>query len=137
MDNENIYETVLLHRYVHPDSGHPSYPRDEPSLVDRCRRDPRNNRRLPTNVPFELEELGVSGMVEILEKGSLLSGRGEYRSAEAAMHDHLDQERSLRARTKSAAKQRARDTAVATRRRILKIPFIPVGIEFGRPSKER
>ena len=130
-----VYETVELQEFVHPDAGHASYPKDSRKL-QHLRRHPRTNHLLPGYVAFELDELGVSGLTEMLERGSLLSGRGDYQSSEEAMIALLARERDRRDRTRRQNRGQARDVANATRRRILKIPFVPVGIEFRRPAQE-
>ena len=78
----------------------------------------------------------MSGLTEMLERGSLLSGRGDYQSSEEAMIALLARERDRRDRARRQNRGQARDVAIATRRRILKIPFVPVGIEFRRPAQE-
>lgn len=125
-------ETVELQRWVHPDPAHPSYPKDDPRLLERLRRHPRTNLRMPGYVAFELTDLGVSGVVEILQRGSLLTGRGEFNSLEEVLEVVDRRERDKRDREREAHRQGARDLAAATRRKVLKIPFLPVGIEFGR-----
>ena len=130
-----VFETVELQEFVHPDSAHPAFPATNRGLLKHLRRDTRG-RLLPSFVAMELDDLGVSGLVEILERGSVFSGRGEFKSAEDAMQAVLRRERDRRERMRLQNRQQARDVAVATRRRILKIPFIPVGIELRRPEKE-
>ena len=131
-DGEEIYETVELQEFVHPDPTHVSYPRHNPKLLDSLRRHHATNRLLPGFVAFELDDIGVSGLVEMLERGSLLSGRGEQQSLEGALHHIRGREHIRRDQAKAESRQYARDLSVATRRRILKIPFIPVGIELRR-----
>ena len=130
-DGQN-YEATELQQFVHPDSAHPCYPRHDPRLLDKLRRHPRSNRPLPGYVAYELGDLGVSGVLEILERGSLLTGRGEFGSAEEAMNAVLARQSASQERARAEKRQRARDVAVATRRRIFKIPFLPVEIDLGR-----
>lgn len=128
-------EAVTLHEWVSPDPTHPSYPWHDLKKLDRLRRNNRN-QRIASYVSLELEELGPTGMVEMLEKGSLLSGRGEFKSPEAAMHHVLHRHRMLQERRRLQLKSRNKDRLTDERRRILKIPFLPVGIELGRPNKK-
>jgi len=118
------FEPVMLHEWVDP-VGEPNHPRAHKLT----------NRNRPGFVSLELEELGVEGLLDILRKGSLMSGRGEYASAEHALKASLrrDEERreKMRLESKDKAVTRWRDK----RRQALKIPFLPVEIEL-RSGKE-
>ena len=129
------HESVLLHEWISPDPRHPGYPSHDLKLLEKLRRHPRTNQRLPGYVALELDDLGVGGIREILEKGSLFSGRGEYKDMEHAMRAVAKRERARRASQFHDKRQRARDVATATRRRILKIPFLPVGIDLGKRKR--
>ena len=128
--DDEVYETVDLQQYVHPDPTHPAYPRSDPKLLDKLRRHPRNNRLMPGYVAFELDELGVSGVTEMLERGSLFSGRGEFQSAEEAMRVIMDRRRGVLAENRQRQRDETGALARDVRRRVLKIPFLPVGISF-------
>ena len=131
-------EVVHLHEYVHPDPDHPSYPRHDPALLKRLtRRHPRTNRLLPAHVPIELDELGMSGIIGILEKGSLLTGRGEFQSTEEALHHLRRHHHGVRARSRADQKQSVRDYARALRRQIFDIAFEPVAIDIAIKRAEK
>lgn len=119
------FEPVFLHEWVDPRT-EPNHPR-----LDRL-----PNRNRPGYVSLELEELGVQGLVNILEKGSLLSGRGEYQSAEHALHASLKREQERSEKRQLAAKDSAVTRWKDKRRQALKIPFLPVEIEL-RSNKEK
>ena len=99
--DDEVYETVELQEFVHPDPGHASYPKDSRKL-QHLRRHPRTNHLLPGYVAFELDELGVSGLTEMLERGSLLSGRGDYKS-----NDRFARQRERPSREDNATEPRA------------------------------
>ncbi len=61
-DDGTHYEAVLLHEFVDP-AREPTHPK-----LDQLPRDSRN-RYKPAFVAIELDELGTSGLQEILEKG--------------------------------------------------------------------
>lgn len=74
-------------------------------------------------VPYRLEELGVSGVMRILNRGNTWSGRGEFDSVEDAV-DHAQEERKeaqkkLHEDRKDDLKHAARGP---TRRRIMGLP---------------
>ena len=118
-DPSTHFEPVLLHEWVDPKL-EPHHPH-----LDRLA------RGKPGFVAYELEDLGISGLISILEKGSVLSGRGDYKSAEHALHASLKRENERQAKIQADAKDQAVQRTKDIRRRVLKIPFIPVGIEFG------
>ena len=127
------YETLELQKWVHPDPDHRAY---DGRLKHRLRRHPRTNHLLPGYVAFDLGELGVEGVLAWLRRTSL-SGSGEFKSMEHAMHVQREDHRARQETRRKDAKQLARDKARATRRQILKIPFLRVGIELGRRRKQR
>ena len=126
------YETLELQKWVHPDPDHRAY---DHALVDRLPRHPRRNHRVPAYVAFDLDELGVEGVLEWLRRTSL-AGSGEFRSMEHAMRVNREDHRARQETRRKDAKQLAQDKARATRRRIAKIPFLRVGIELGRKKKK-
>ena len=122
-DNGTHFEAVLLHEFVDPDR-EPTHPK-----LDQLPRDKRN-RHKPAFVAIELDDLGTSGLQEILERGSLLSGRGEFTSAEQASKAVLDRHRNLRERTRQELRDASRHRTLDGRRKFLDIPQIPVGIDL-------
>jgi len=141
----NVWAVILKYKVGDPRSG--SEEDGEPILLHdwwtkeewaerkphMARRDARNNIRAGA-YPYDLHELGVEGMLEFLNKTNILSGRGEYDSAQAAVDHqkeaHETRRERLRLSKQSDAKHRARDL----RRSLFKIPFLSVGIEL---SKEK
>ena len=100
-----------------------------------ARRNKHTNRILHGYKSYDLDELGVTGIVRILDKGDLLSGRGRFDSVQDAADQqekkfrHDKHKRRLDAR--SDADHRSRDM----RRSLFKIPFLPVGIDLTSKTK--
>ena len=129
---EDSFETFELQQFVHPDPTNESYPRHDTSLLNKLPRHPSNNRLMPAYVAYELADLGTSGVVELLQRTSVMTGRGEHQNAQDAMRAVTERQSATLAAARRDSRQHARDVAIATRRRVLKIPFLPVGIEFDR-----
>lgn len=128
---DTLFETVELHYWVDP--------RDrkwavEPKVLDRLRRDHRNRRR-PGYVAYDLDELGVEGLITLLEKGSTLSGRGEFRSAVHAATVMRERHRDQMERTRRQMQDTAGYKAEDVRRQVFKIPYLGVGIELRTPKE--
>ena len=83
---------------------------------------------------YELEELGVSGLIEMLEKSDSWSGTGQFDSLEEAMayqvqqqHDNKKQlERYIRAEVEAAGRSLAHI--------IREEPYLTVGIDLSSPE---
>lgn len=119
-------ETVELHEWLSAEEWRTKDPRSAPrDAGGRIRAGYRS---------YELDELGVSGVVEILEKGSLTSGRGQFDSALEAANHVQERHKTSQERTRRSKRDDAKHTFLDQRRRVLKIPFLPVGIELN--SKE-
>lgn len=123
-DEGTHFETVELHEWVDPKL-EPAHPK-----LHLLRRSAATNEPLQGYVAIELDELGVGGLRELLEKGSLLSGRGEYSSAEAAAKAVADRHRNLRERARQKQRESVAERALDRRRQILKIPYHRVGIDL-------
>ena len=123
-DDGTHFESAELHEWVDP-SREPSHPK-----LDKLPRNARTNAVTPGYIPLELDEIGVSGLRKLLEKGSLMSGRGEYESSEAATKAVVSQHRMLRETTEADQRDNARQRMKYGRRRALGIPMIPVGIDL-------
>ena len=128
-DPNTHFEPVMLTEWVDPQA-EPDHPK-----LDRLRRN-QWGRLMPGYISYELEELGVEGLLDILRKGSLLSGRGEYASAEHALKASLAREEERSRKSKEAAKDQAKTRFKERRRKIMGIPFLPVGIDL-RDNKEK
>lgn len=102
-----------------------------------ARRHKRLNTIMAGNYAYELDELGVAGIIERLDRGNILSGRGEFKSVQDAgdrqSQKHKDDMDKLRRNQMDDAGHRARDK----RRSLYKIPFLPVGVEFDAVGKVR
>ena len=126
--DSDVFETVELQEWWEPWQWEKYAPR-------RARRHASSNRVLPGYRAYELDELGATGIIEILEKGSLMSGRGEFKSAEEAMYRVRETHRKERERAQGELRQHATDRALDQRRQVLKIPFLPVGVDLRRKEK--
>lgn len=126
---DDKYEAVLLQEWVDP-AKEPHNP-----LAKRLTRRDRWNRLLPGYVSLELEELGVAGILAILERGSLMTGRGEFKNAEEA----IKKTREANTAAKDIARRKAREEAGARardiRRQLQKIPYHRVGIDLTPTEK--
>lgn len=123
-DSGTHFEAVTLHEWVDP-RREPTHPK-----LDLLPRHSTTNEVVQGYVPLDLDEIGVSGMREILEKGSLLTGRGDYDSADRAIKAVSDRHRKLREQTKLDRQDLVRQRFKDERRRVLGIPQIPVGIDL-------
>lgn len=85
-------------------------------------------------VGYKLDELGITGLVEFLEKTDTFSGRGQYRSHTEAAADQAYKGEKAREKLQNEAREHARDVAEDRRRQINAIPFLPVGIDFTPPK---
>lgn len=81
--------------------------------------------------PLDLADLGVSGVLELLDRGNTWSGRGEYGSFKEAaqiMGEHNDKLRNM---IKEAAVQEGRDRARDMRRQVFDLPLVSVPGNIG------
>ena len=131
-DNDSThFESVMLHEWLDPVAT-PSHPR-----VHLCRRHPHlKSRLMPCYVPIDLDELGASGVTAMLERGSILSGRGEFQSAEHALRVIMDRTRDIQINRRATQRDNARERTKDMRRQVLKIPFVNIGIDISRKTKE-
>lgn len=84
----------------------------------------------PRMVGLSLEDLGERGLREILDRGNLLSGRGEFKSLMESVRAAAEQREALREKRYRDAEQVARDNSREKRRSALGIPALPVGIDL-------
>ena len=101
----------------------------------RARRHHRTNRIMPAYRAFDLDELGLGGVIEFLDRGDLLSGRGEFSSAAEAGRVQVEKFRDEKHRRRREAQDNAAYRAKHDRRKFLNIPLIGVGIEFTPKEK--
>lgn len=121
---DDKYESVLLVEWVDPQK-EPTNP-----LTKKLHRRDRWNRLLPAYVSVELDDLGVQGVLDILEKGSLMTGRGEFKSAEEAVKKTREANQSAKDIARRKARIEAGARARDVRRQLQKIPFHRVGIDL-------
>jgi hypothetical protein len=88
-------------------------------------------------VGHELDELGVSGLVEMLEKGDMWSGQGRFSSIQDAMTWQVETQRSARERLRNAMRDEASAVARDVRKRVLNEPVLPVGISFNESPPDK
>ena len=88
-------------------------------------------------VGYELDELGVSGLVEMLEKGDMWSGQGRFGSIQEAMTWQVGTQRAQRERLRQAMKDEALAVGRDVRKRVLGEPVLPVGISFNESPPEK
>jgi hypothetical protein len=88
-------------------------------------------------VGYELDELGVSGLVEMLEKGDMWSGQGRFSSIQEAMTWQVETQRTQRELLRQAMKDEAMAVARDVRKRVLSEPVLPVGISFNQSPPDK
>lgn len=118
-------EKVLLHDYKPAQW----WARHAPN---RARRHYRTNAIMHGHYAYELDELGVEGIIQRLDKGNILSGRGEFQSVEHTADVASENHRTFVDRTKASARDDAGARARDVRRKVYKIPFLGVGVSFGK-----
>ncbi len=94
-----------------------------------------NDERQGPFIPIDLEQLGVTGLREFLDKGNTWSGRGEYLSLIDQRLKVNEANEYARRRHRAFQKEESRHEMRQSRRFRLKIPFLPVGIDL-RASKD-
>lgn len=83
--------------------------------------------------PISLDELGAEYITELLDKGNLWSGRGEFESMqEAVLHAREQNERQKEA-WKKYADEAAKDTMALGRRKLNNLPLISVNADIKSP----
>lgn len=85
-------------------------------------------------VAINLEQLGVSGLLEMLDKANAWSGRGEFKTMREAVQAAEDHNERLRAEIMKAAKENARDFAKDSRRQVFDLPFVNVPANIGEQN---
>jgi len=127
MDQQSEGEPVLLHDYW-PAS------RWEKEAPSRARRHQKTGAIVHGYYAYELDELGVEGIIQRLDRGNMLSGRGEFgtKTPEQVGLGQVEKHKTTQARRLETARDDAGARARDIRRRTYKIPFLRVGISFGR-----
>jgi len=81
-------------------------------------------------VGYELDELGVSGLTEMLEKGDTWSGQGRFSSIQDALTWQVENQRSTQERLRNAMRDEAMAVGRDVRKRVTGEPILPVGIDL-------
>lgn len=77
-------------------------------------------------VAMDIEQLGPSGIRELLEKGDTWSGRGEFASLTEAVEATIETNRRRRAEMQQYAQDVGEEMGAIHRRQALGLPFTPV-----------
>ncbi len=88
-------------------------------------------------IPIDLEQLGVSGLREFLDRGDTWSGRGEYLSLVDQLRKVEETNEEVRVRHRAFHKEESRHEMRQSRRFRLKIPFLPVEFDFERAKNKQ
>ncbi len=83
---------------------------------------------------YELDEIGVSGLIEMLEKADSWSGRGRFGSIPQAMHYQVQSQKEHKDKLKKYLRGEVEAAARSIQHIIKKEPFLTVGIDFDNPS---
>lgn len=77
-------------------------------------------------VAIDLEQLGVSGLIDMLNEGDVQSGTGRYRDMQEAIHAIEGRNEQMRAKMREAAVENARLRARDMRRQVFDLPLVSV-----------
>jgi hypothetical protein len=87
-------------------------------------------RRPNDYIPLDIQQMGVSGVREFLEKGDMWSGRGEYASLEEQVRKVNAANETAKEAFREHHKTESRLEQKDKRRSRFKIPFLRVGIDL-------
>ena len=121
-------EPVLLHDYWSAKK----WAKLKPDIAPRHT---RSREIKPGSYAYELDELGVEGIIERLDRGNILSGRGQFRSSEHAAEEGRKTEQMRSEKRTADGQDNARHKAKDLRRSLYKIPFLPVGVELTKETE--
>ena len=85
---------------------------------------------------LELDEIGVSGLIEMLEKGDTWSGQGEFDDIQDALTYQVETQRAHLERLKNYVKEEVLAAGRAVRKRIMKEPYLRVRIDLPTSSPD-
>ena len=88
----------------------------------------------PGYVGYDLEELGVSGLLEFLARADLWTGTGEFGSLSEAVATARRRQKEQAEKLDKQMRAQAVDRALDRRRSVLKIPFLGIGIDLKSPK---
>lgn len=77
-------------------------------------------------IALDLEQLGASGLVELLEQGDVHSGRGENQSLTDGVEKAIQHNRKVRAEQRQRVRDVGQDMKDTHRRSLYGIPFVSV-----------
>jgi len=87
-------------------------------------------------IPLDINQMGVSGVREFLEKGNTWSGRGEYLSLIDQLHKVRATNEEVRLKSRADAREESRHEQRDKRRWRFKIPYLTVGIDLKTKGSE-
>lgn len=87
-------------------------------------------------VGYKLDELGVTGMIALLEQTDTFSGRGQYASQKDAIRDQANKAESGVAKLVDEARKGAVEVGLDKRRQVFGIPYLGVGIDLKHKAPE-
>lgn len=120
-------------RLKHWQEGRLKYEPKESILLHYQRTEPDGSKSVHF-YPLNLEELGVSGVLEILDRGNMWSGRGEYENFQKAAQVMGEYNEKLKQQMKDAAVEEGRLRARDMRRQVLGLPLVSVPDNIGARS---
>ena len=77
-------------------------------------------------VSVGLDEIGVGGILDLLDEGNIWSGRGAYESHEDSMNAKRARNDEKRRLDREAQKERGQEMAAQSRRKVFDLPLVPV-----------
>lgn len=89
---------------------------------------------IPGYVGFNLEDIGVSGLLALLGEADTTTGTGRFNSLSEAVAFQRQKQKDASAKLDKQVRAQAVDRAVDKRRSTLKIPFLGVGIDLKSPN---
>lgn len=84
--------------------------------------------------PMNLSEMGVDGLIALLDKGNMWTKRGEFNSIQEALCAARERQVREQEKMRRTLSETVRDIALDVRRRIHEIPFLRVGIDLTPPT---
>ena len=87
-------------------------------------------------IGVELESIGVSGLIDMLERGDMHSGQGDFDSLEEAMAYQVESQKKYRERLEKYVKDEVLAAGRAVRKRIMKEPYLRVRIDLPTSSPD-
>lgn len=85
-------------------------------------------------LPYDLNMYGPSGIIELLDRGNMATGRGEYASLQQYISATVARNKDKKEAWKRQAEDQARETANRFRRKVLNLPMVPVNAGLKRAS---